>query len=232
MCHKSHGAHHKLYRSHKGSHKGSHQDVQGIPQRIDKGLETICGNLESSHNFNIISELNVILAIQCREYCLSINIAHKEERRADDEEPIILTPPPAPLDPLGVDAPPNSADCLKRANQEEALRRCNFSDPELINEHYPAYVGKGTFNCPLSWINAAATKRGKARIILDWHMLTPKQQKEKLDAIYDNQLGFPVCRMLIECWRSRAPARKGGLWPKIGTYLANSVGMRMSGSRY
>ena len=64
MCHESHGAHHKSYRSHKGSHKGSHQDVQGIPQRIDKGLETIHGNLESSHNFNIISELNVISAIQ------------------------------------------------------------------------------------------------------------------------------------------------------------------------
>ncbi len=49
-------------------------------------------------------------------------------------------------------------------------------------------MGKGPFNCPLSWINAAATKRGKARIILDWRMLTLKQQKEKLDAIYDNQL--------------------------------------------
>jgi hypothetical protein len=36
-------------------------------------LETIHGDLESSHNFNIISELNVISAIQCREYCLSIN---------------------------------------------------------------------------------------------------------------------------------------------------------------
>jgi hypothetical protein len=61
-------------------------------------------------------------------------------------------------------------------------------DYELINEHYPAYVGKGIFNCLLSWINAAATKRGKVRIILDWCMLTPKQQKEKLDATYDNQL--------------------------------------------
>jgi hypothetical protein len=68
------------------------------------------------------------------------------------------------------------------------LGQCNFSDPESINKHYPAYVGKGTFNCPLSWINAAATKRGKVRIILDRHMLTPKQQKEKLDAIYNNQL--------------------------------------------
>ncbi len=47
---------------------------------------------------------------------------------------------------------------------------------------------KGTFNCPLSLINAATTKRGKARIILNWWMLTPKQQKEKLDAVYDNQL--------------------------------------------
>ena len=61
-------------------------------------------------------------------------------------------------------------------------------DPESINEHYPAYVGKGTFTCPLSWINAAVTKRGKARITLNWHMLTPNQQKEKLDAIYNNQL--------------------------------------------
>ncbi len=33
----------------------------------------IRGNLESSHNFKIISELNVILAIQCREYCFSFN---------------------------------------------------------------------------------------------------------------------------------------------------------------
>ncbi len=49
-------------------------------------------------------------------------------------------------------------------------------------------MGKGTFNCPLSWINAATTKRGKARIIFDWRVLTPKQQKEKLDAMYDNQL--------------------------------------------
>jgi hypothetical protein len=49
-------------------------------------------------------------------------------------------------------------------------------------------VGKGTFNCPLSWINSAVAKRGKVRIILDWRMLTLKQQKEKLDAIYDNQL--------------------------------------------
>ncbi len=40
------------------------RDVQGIPQRINKGLETIRGNLESSHNFNIILELNVISAIQ------------------------------------------------------------------------------------------------------------------------------------------------------------------------
>ncbi len=40
------------------------RDVQGIPQRINKGLEMIRGILESSHNFNIISELNVILAIQ------------------------------------------------------------------------------------------------------------------------------------------------------------------------
>jgi hypothetical protein len=61
-------------------------------------------------------------------------------------------------------------------------------DPESINKHYPTYVGKGTFNCPLSWINAAATKREKARIILNWRMLNPKQQKEKLDAIHDNQL--------------------------------------------
>jgi hypothetical protein len=30
-------------------------------------------NLESSHNFNIISELNVISAIQCKEYCFSFN---------------------------------------------------------------------------------------------------------------------------------------------------------------
>ncbi len=73
MCHESHGAHHKSYRSDKGSHKGSHQDVQGIPERIDKGLETIRGNLESSHNFNIILELNVISAIQCRKYFFSIN---------------------------------------------------------------------------------------------------------------------------------------------------------------
>jgi hypothetical protein len=40
------------------------RDVKGIPQRINKGLETIRGNLESGHNFNIISELNVILGIQ------------------------------------------------------------------------------------------------------------------------------------------------------------------------
>ncbi len=105
------------------------------------------------------------------------------QRRAHHPHPL-----PAPSDPLGVDVPPNPADRLKRANQEEALRRCDFSDPESINEHYPAYVGKGTFNCPLSWINAATTKRGKARIIFDWRMLTLKQQKEKLDAIYDNQL--------------------------------------------
>jgi hypothetical protein len=48
-------------------------------------------------------------------------VAHEEEKRADDKEPIILAPPPAPSDPLGVDAPPNPADRLKRANQEEAL---------------------------------------------------------------------------------------------------------------
>ncbi len=29
---------------------------------------------------------------------------------------------------------------------------------------------------------------GRVPIILDWRMLTPKQQKEKLDAIYNNQL--------------------------------------------
>ncbi len=49
------------------------RDVQGIPQRIDKGLEMIRGNLESSRNFNIILELNEVLAIQRREYCFSIN---------------------------------------------------------------------------------------------------------------------------------------------------------------
>ena len=53
--------------------------VVRIPQRIDKGLETIRGNLEISHNFNIISELNVISAIQCREYCFSIN-SHNHRR--------------------------------------------------------------------------------------------------------------------------------------------------------
>ena len=53
--------------------------------------------------------------------------------------------------------------------------------------HYPNYVGKGTYNCPLSLINHAATKKGKARVILNWRMLSPKQQREKLDASYDNQ---------------------------------------------
>ena len=49
-------------------------------------------------------------------------------------------------------------------------------------------VGKGTFNCPLSLINHAATTKGKARIVLGWRMLSPKQQREKLDALFDNQL--------------------------------------------
>jgi hypothetical protein len=49
-------------------------------------------------------------------------VAHEEERRADDKEPIILAPPPAPSDPLGVNEPPNLANHLKWANQEEALR--------------------------------------------------------------------------------------------------------------
>jgi hypothetical protein len=83
-------------------------------------------------------------------------------------------------------APP-STDRLKRADREEASRRCIFSDHESINEHYPTYVGKGTYNCPLSLINRAATKKGKVRTILDWRMLSPKQQREKLDALYDNQ---------------------------------------------
>ncbi len=59
--------------------------VRGIPQRIPQRIPPrdptknqqriggIHGDLESSHNFNIISELNVILAIQWREYCFSIN---------------------------------------------------------------------------------------------------------------------------------------------------------------
>jgi hypothetical protein len=75
VCHLSHGAHHKSYWSQIGPRDPTKdptkdptriptRDVQGISQRIDKGLETIRGNLESSHNFNIISKLYVILAIQ------------------------------------------------------------------------------------------------------------------------------------------------------------------------
>ncbi len=88
VCHESHGAHHKSYWSQIGPRYPTKdptkdptrippRDIQGIPQRIDKGLERIRGNLESSHNFNIISELNVISAIQWREYCFSINKAQR-----------------------------------------------------------------------------------------------------------------------------------------------------------
>jgi hypothetical protein len=45
-------------RSHKGSYKGSYKGSH------KESTKDVCGNLESSHNFNIISELNVILAIQ------------------------------------------------------------------------------------------------------------------------------------------------------------------------
>jgi hypothetical protein len=122
-------------------------------------------------------------------HLLADMVVQEKERRGADKEPIIQASPPAAADPQVVDKPSNlAADCLKRADQGEALSRCNFLDHDSINEHYPAYVGKGTFNCPLLMINAATTKSGKARIILDWRMLTPKQQKEKLDAIYDNQL--------------------------------------------
>ena len=95
--------------------------------------------------------------------------------------------PPPSTDSQEEGAPPNPADRLKRADREEASRRCIFSDHESINEHYPTYVGKGTYNCPLSLINRAATKKGKVRTILDWRMLSPKQQREKLDALFDNQ---------------------------------------------
>ncbi len=64
------------------------RDVQGIQQRIDKGLETIRGNLESSHNFNIISELNVISAIQWREYCFSFNIILKLSWQSSKRSPV------------------------------------------------------------------------------------------------------------------------------------------------
>ncbi len=99
---------------------------------------------------------------------------------------IQLSIPPS-TDSQEDDAPPNSVDRLKRADREEALRRCIFSDHESINQYSPIYVGKGTYNCPLSLINCAATKKGKVRTILDWLMLSPKQQREKLDALFDNQ---------------------------------------------
>lgn len=115
-------------------------------------------------------------------------VVHEGERRgaAGDAPGTQLSAPPS-TDSQEEGAPPNPADRLKRADREEASRRCIFSDHESINEHYPTYVGKGTYNCPLSLINRAATKKGKVRTILDWRMLSPKQQREKLDALYDNQ---------------------------------------------
>jgi hypothetical protein len=114
-------------------------------------------------------------------------VVHKGERRGAGDAPGIQLSAPPSTDSQEEGAPPNPADRLKWADREEASRRCIFSDHKSINEHYPTYVGKGTYNCPLSLINRAATKKGKVRTILDWRMLSPKQQREKLDALYDNQ---------------------------------------------
>ena len=114
-------------------------------------------------------------------------IVHEGERRGAGDVPHIQLSIPPSTDSQEDDAPPNSVDRLKRADREEALRRCIFSDHESINQYSPIYVGKGTYNCPLSLINCAATKKGKVRTILDWLMLSPKQQREKLDALFDNQ---------------------------------------------
>lgn len=114
-------------------------------------------------------------------------VVHEGERRGAGDAPGIQLSAPPSTDSQEEGAPPNPADRLKRADREEASRRCIFSHHESINEHYPTYVGKGTYNCPLSLINRAATKKGKVRTILDWRMLSPKQQREKLDALYDNQ---------------------------------------------
>jgi hypothetical protein len=114
-------------------------------------------------------------------------VLHEGERRGAGDAPHIQLSVPPSTDSQEDDAPQNPADRLKRADREEALHRCIFLDHESINKYYPIYFGKGTYNCPLSLINRAATKKGKVRIVLDWCMLSPKQQREKLDALFDNQ---------------------------------------------
>jgi hypothetical protein len=64
--------------------------------------------------------------------CLPVWLPTRKRGGQTTKSPSSLTPPPAPSDPLGVDASPNPANRLKRARQEEALRQCDFLDPESI----------------------------------------------------------------------------------------------------
>ena len=97
-------------------------------------------------------------------------VLHEGERRGAGDEPHIQLSVPPSTDSQEDDAPSNRADRLKRADREEALRRCIFSYHESINKYFPIYFGKGTYNCPLSLINCAATKKGsQGHPATTWH---------------------------------------------------------------
>jgi hypothetical protein len=95
----------------KGSHKESTKDWRG------------CGNLEISHNFNIISELNVILAIQCRKYCLSINIILKLSWQSRRRSPVRATE----------ERRSSSGDSQKEGQSVEARTKVKCKDLRMIH---------------------------------------------------------------------------------------------------
>jgi hypothetical protein len=70
-----------------------------------------------------------------------------------------------------------------RPNYMEARRKCDFSSIESVNHWFPPYINKGKFNCPISLMNAADTRKGKSLVVRYWRKLSTKQQSEKWDGI-------------------------------------------------
>lgn len=63
----------------------------------------------------------------------------------------------------------------------EARERCDNSSIESVNLWYPPCNNKGTFNCPLSLINKANTRKVKSLVVRYWCKLSAKQHGNKWD---------------------------------------------------
>jgi len=70
-------------------------------------------------------------------------------------------------------------------NFKQKQDRPHYMDSSIqsVNHWFPPYTNKGKFNCPISLINAADTRKGKSLVVRDWRKLSTKQQSEKWDGI-------------------------------------------------